>query len=540
MEERPLRSSSFTIKGRTRMSNPRETDPFSGYPETVLNPTTPVHAALPPSREVRRPARLETDAETSPHPDRRDHHRVRPVDENATDLAELFFGPSPTSLPAAPSPARSWSPPSPGRRTTVTVAAALTLTLAAGAGLTWALQRDDTATIALQPVHGWTQRAAWASDPLARDSAPRADVLPVGGMVATTLEEDGATKVAALDPTTGQTVWAEDLDEDLTGPLQAVGPGRGSLAATTAHSLTIWERPRNGEPTTWRFSEADVKPVAGSPVPLLTNPTTATALTVHDGQLVRRTLPSGTRAVAALPTGAVIAVSKDGHWWSVTEERGEATLLQPPTYGARVKSVAGVVGTTLLVTWTNGRTGTSVAGYAVDDDMAPTWHHENVPGDATRMTPSPDGTWAILGTVALDTATGKPTYLPAGWKTLRLTNEAAWSREHVAPKLGAARVLDSPVKDLATVPVATTRAGRGLIVHAPDDDARIVALEPNTDHAYDDGDQVITKPPATPKIKETTKAKTKAKTKTKTKATRSTSNKETTRRDAAATKGKTK
>ena len=43
---------------------------------------------------------------------------------------------------------------------------------------------------------------------------------------------------------------------------------------------------------------ADVKPVAGSPVPLLANPDTATALTVHDGQLVRRTLPSGSRAVA--------------------------------------------------------------------------------------------------------------------------------------------------------------------------------------------------------------------------------------------------
>lgn len=452
--------------------------------------------------------------------------------ETAPDLADTLFGHSSSPRPETTLPTRSWSLPL-GRKT-ASVAAALTLTLAAGAGLTWALQRDDTPPIAVDPVQGWTQRTAWVSDPLARDVDD--NVLPVAGVVATTLEdEDGTTTVAALDPATGETVWAEDLDEDLTGPLQAVGPGRGSLAATTAHSLTIWERPREGEPTTWQFSEADVKPVTGSPVPLLANPATATALTVHDGELVRRTLPSGTRAVAALPTGEVIAVSKDGHWWSLTEERGDASLLQPPTYGARVKSIAGVVGTTLLVTWTNGSSGTSVAGYAIGGDMDPTWHLENVPGDTTRMTSSPDGTWAIIGTVALDVTTGKPTYLPASWKTLRMTNEAAWSREHVAPKLDAARVLDSPITDLATVPVATTRAGRGLIVHAIDEEERIVALEPHPDHAYDDGDPVITKPPATPKTKETTP--TKAKTK------RSISNKEntkTTRHKAAATKGKKK
>lgn len=452
--------------------------------------------------------------------------------ETTPDLAATLFGQSSWPLPSAPRPARAWSPPSLGRRS-ATVAAALTVALAAGAGLTWALQRDDTPPIAVDPVQGWTQRTAWVSGPLARDATRRGNVLPVGGIVATTLESDGATKVAAIDPDTGQTVWVEDLDETLTGPLQATGPRRGSLAATTAHSLTIWERPRDSEPTTWTFSEADVKPVAGSPVPLLSNPDTATALTVHDGQLVRRTLPSGTRAVAALPTGEVLAVSKDGHWWSVTEERSDASLLQPPTYGSRVKSIAGVVGTTLLVTWTNGSAATSVAGYNVEDGMAPTWHLETVPGDTTRLTPSPDGTWAIIGTAALDVANGTPTYLPATWETLRMTNDAAWSREHVAPKLDTPRDLDSPVKDPATVPVATTRAGRGLIVHSADEEARIFAVEPDPDHAYDDGDHAVTKPPATPKPKETTKPKT----------TRTTSNKKTTkttRHKAAATKGKTK
>lgn len=451
--------------------------------------------------------------------------------ETAPDLAETLFGHSSSPRAETLRSTRSWSPPL-GRKT-ASVAAALTLTLAAAAGLTWALQRDDTPPIAVDPVQGWTQRTAWVSGPLARDATQRGNVLPVGGIVATTLEDDGATKVAALDPDTGATVWNEELEEPLTGPLQATGSRRGSLAATTAHSLTIWESPRSAKSRTWTFTEADVKPVAGSPVPLLANPDTATALTVHDGQLVRRTLPSGSRAVAALPTGEVLAVSKDGHWWSLTEERGDATLLQPPTYGARVKSIAGVVGTTLLVTWTNGSSGTSVAGYDLNDDMDPTWHLQNVPGDTTRLTTSPDGTWAIIGTVALDVANGTPTYLPATWETLRMTNDAAWSREHVAPKLDTPRDLDSPVKDPATVPVATTRAGRGLIVHSADEEARIFAVEPDPDHAYDDGDHAVTKPPATPKPKETTKPKT----------TRTTSNKKTTkttRHKAAATKGKTK
>ena len=79
-----------------------------------------------------------------------------------------------------------------------------------------------------------------------------------------------------------------------------------------------------------------------------------------------------------------------------------------------------------------------------------------------------------------------------------MTNGAAWSREHVAPKLDAPRELDSPVKDPATVPVATTRAGRGLIVHSTDEEARIFALEPDPEHPYDAGDTITTTPKATP------------------------------------------
>ena len=526
-------------EGRGRVPAPQETSPVFEYPKTVANMR--VHAVLPHDRDARSAARHDDGAETSTHPD----HGKRPAPpprsttaqpkqlppaQPTQNLGDMLFGHSPTPLPAPTSPRRTRSLSMPGRRT-ATVAAALTLAVAAGAGLTWALQRDKTPTITLHPVQGWTQRTTWVSEPLARDTD--GNVLPVGEVVATALEEDGTTQVAALDPDTGATVWNEELEEPLTGPLQATGPRRSSLAATTAHSLTIWASPRSAKSRTWTFTEADVKPVAGSPVPLLANPDTATALTVHDGKLVRRTLPSGSRAVAALPTGEVLAVSEAGHWWPVAEKRGNATLLQPPTYGAQVKNIAGVVGTTLLVTWTNGSTGTSVAGYDVDDDMAPAWHLQTVPGDTTRLTTSPDGTWAILGTVALDVASGKPTYLPKNWKTLRMTNDAAWSREHVAPKLDAARTLDSPVKDPATVPVATTRAGRGLIVHSTDEEARIFAVEPDPDHAYDDGDQAVAKPPATPKPKETTKAK----------ETRPTSNKrttKTTRRKAGATKGTTK
>lgn len=449
------------------------------------------------------------------------------------DLADTLFGhPAPVArretpgdaprpLPRSPRTVRSWPRPTVGRKSSA-VAGALALTLAAGAAVTWTLQRDDDVTVRLQPVQGWTQRAAWASDPVATGQNTPADVLPVDGAIATTLTDEDTASIATLDPSTGEVLWADDLDEPLTGRLQAIGPKRDALAATTAHSLSIWENPSDPEaqPARWTFSEADVMPVPGGEVPVLFNADTATALTVHEGQLLRRALPGGTRAVAALPNGDVLAVSKDGHWWSVGSDRGQGSLLQPPTYGAQVKSIVGVVGTTLLVTWTSGTKGTTVAGYAVGDSMSPTWHVENVPGDTTHLTASPDGTWAIVGAAALDVATGAPTYLPKGWKTMRMTNEAAWSREHAAPKLDPARVLDKPVEDLAAIPVATTRDGRGLVVHDADDATRILALDPNTERSYKDGDQVITKPPATPKpAKETPKA-----AKKKPKTTRTTQN----------------
>lgn len=458
------------------------------------------------------------------------------------DLADTLFGhpapaalretqgEAPRTLPRRRLPARRPLPlPAIGRKTGA-VAGALTLALAAGAAVTWTLQRDDAMAVQLQPVQGWTQHAAWASDPLATGQDTPADVLPVNGAIATTLTDEGAERVAALDPSTGEALWADELDEPLTGRLQAVGPKRDALAATTAHSLSIWKNPSDPEaqPARWTFSEADVMPVPGGEVPVLFNADTATALTVHDGKLLRRALPGGTRAVAALPNGDVLAVSKDGHWWSVGSDRGEGSLLQPPTYGARVKSIVGVAGTTLLVTWTSGTEGTTVAGYAIDDSMSPTWHVKNVPGDTTHLTASPDGTWAIVGAAALDVATGAPTYLPKGWKTVRMTNEAAWSREHVAPKLDPARVLDKPVEDLDAIPVATTRDGRGLVVHDADDATRIIALDPNTERSYKDGDQVITKPPATPKpAKETPKAAKKKPKNTKTKRTTQTTRRAT-------------
>lgn len=395
-----------------------------------------------------------------------------------TDLAAELFGRDQQPVNASPLRKRHW--PTPGHRTAA-LAAGLTLALGGAAATTWWVQREEEPrTVSVQPVQGWTRQIAWQSPPLAESIHHRTPVLPVDGALITAIDTDEGESLTAIDPSTGESLWVSPLEEPLTGPPQMIGPDQKAVAAATAHTLTIWTDPTKAASSsqTWSFTEADVLPVHGSPVPLLTNTQTSTALTVHDGKLLRRTIPRGTRPVAADSHGRVIAVSGDGHWWGLTDTAGSPHMLQPPAFGATVRTVLGMSRQTLVVSWTRDENDSFLVGYAIEDGMSPSWRTE-VTGKPTSSAfdVSPDGSWFIAGTTAVDAATGRTRGLPDDWATVGMTNDAAWSKRHVAKKLQPAVVLSKPLDDITSVPVATTEDERGAFVADNGQEARLYRLE---------------------------------------------------------------
>lgn len=394
--------------------------------------------------------------------------------------------------------------------------AAGTLLLAAGGlGAAWALSSSEgqaiyTPTAApageapVVPVQGWARRAAWVSPELEQSSAD-SHVLSTKNSVITTLRTDSGPALGALRPDDGATLWTSPLPGSLSGPPQLSSyDGREAIAAATDSKLLVW--PNNGSPgtaptpTTWDFTEASVKLVPRSPVPVLANDDTNTALVLNGSRLEKRVVPAGAHVVRANDEGVVTAVDEGGRWWHLTAENTapSPTLLQPPTYGAQVQEVLGVAGRTLIVSWSNGENGTMLAGYATENEMKPVWQTKiNGKPTSNDFTVAPNGTWAIAGTTAVRAESGKTRALPEDWRTLGITNDAAWAQDYVAKKLDHARKIDEPVEDPAGVPVATTGEGRGLIIANSDQTTRLYALEPDPGHPYDAGDTITPTPSPT-------------------------------------------
>lgn len=400
-------------------------------------------------------------------------------DQEPDLAAELFGRPGASGNVSRPRGGRSLAPD----RRTVLLAAGLTLAVGCTAAGTWWIQRErEPSAVSVQPVEGWTRQISWQSPPLAPTIHGSTPVLPLSGAFIAAIDTGDGGSLAAIDTSTGATLWAMPLDEPLTGPPQTIGPGQKAVAATTAHTLTIWTDPNEATATsqTWTFTEADVLPVTDSPIPLLANPRTATAITVQDGELLRRTLPRDAQPFAADSHGRVLAATSDGHWWSLTDDTGSPHMLQPPAYGARVRTILGVSGQTLVVSWTRDTANSILAGYAIEDGMDLSWEAEvsGKPAKA-KFSVAPDGTWFIVDTTAVDAQTGQTRSLPEDWLTLSISNEVAWSQDHVAEKLKSARTLDRPVADPDGVPFAITADGLGLIVADNGSTTRVYALEPD-------------------------------------------------------------
>lgn len=409
-----------------------------------------------------------------------------------------------------------------------------TLVLAtAGLGATWwitsrgngGLPPKPTAAPAgespVVPVQGWARRAAWVS-PILTQTGSETGVLSTNDSVITTLDADAGPQLAALRPEDGATLWTSPLPTSLSGPPQLSSyDGREAIAAASDSKLIVW--PNNGQagaaptPTEWDFTEAALKLVPHSPVPVLASEDTNTALVLNEDRLEKRVVPAGAHVIRADDDGNAIAVDEVGRWWELNAESTapSPTMLQPPTYGAEVREVLGMAGRTLIVSWTDGEDGTMLAGYAAESSMKPAWKTTVSDNPTTNdFHVSPDGTWAIAGTTAIRSETGKDRRLPEDWKTVGITNEAAWAKQYVAKKLATATEMARPVEDDAGVPVATTDDGRGLILAADGQDDRLYALEADPGRPYDAGEPVTPSPTAT-KTAEPSKTKAKAKAKDK-------------------------
>ncbi|WP_346008610.1 hypothetical protein [Janibacter terrae] len=397
---------------------------------------------------------------------------------------------------------------------TLALLAAGTLTVAAGGlGAAWALSSRDGQSVStptaapageapVVPVQGWARRAAWVSPELEQSDAENS-VLSTKNSVIITLATDNGPALAALRSDDGATLWASPLPGSLTGaPQLSSYDGREAVVAATDSKLLLWPNSPGAapSPTEWEFTEASVTLVPRSPVPVLANDDTNTALVLNGSRLEKRVVPAGAHVIRADDKGVVTAVDEVGHWWHLTNETTapSPTMLQPPTYGAQVQEVLGVAGRTLIVSWSYGDDATMLAAYATENKMKPVWQTK-ITGKPTSndFAVSPDGTWAIAGTTAVRAESGKTRALPEDWKTLGMTNDAAWAQDYVAKKLDHARKIDEPVDDPAGVPVATTDDGRGLIIANSDQTTRLYALEPDPGHPYDAGDTITPTAPST-------------------------------------------
>ncbi|WP_156466187.1 hypothetical protein [Janibacter sp. Soil728] len=467
-------------------------------------------AALPPASRVAWEGVMqvvgedevpEDEMDTQPRIDVRDLFAGGPAGGSAGGGPAAGAGPTPAGSWAGP-PSTWGAPapaPSPRRGRWALLAAAVAVVVALGAtpfviagGLPWGGD-TSTATPGLSPVgpvHGWTSQTAWTSPPIASgDRAPT--VLFAEGTAITTTGDAASPDITALRASDGAEIWSSPVDAALTGPPQLITwKDEPAVIAATANDLFLWsDLDATGSaptPQTWSFTETDLVLVAGSPVPLLANEDTLTALVLHDGDLRKRTLPSSGHPVAADAEGRVLSVGSAGHWWS-SGDGGEVTtgtLLTPPAYGSLPGTVLGVGGTTLVVNWTRSNQTTHLVGYDVSDQMSVAWKM-TVPGRVAQedFHISPDGSWATAGTEAIDLVTGKKNQLGQNWETLRILDDRAWSRTSLTTTKGAdTEPLPKPVVDPDGVPVAVTGKGLGLIVASESGGpSRIYALRPDPD-----------------------------------------------------------
>lgn len=381
---------------------------------------------------------------------------------------------------------------------------------AAGLGSAWAISANtgDEAPPApvaapsgeapVVPVQGWARRAGWVSPPLADGAGHEPPAFLTKAGVITTLAKEGGS-LAALRPEDGATLWTKPLPDDLTAPPQATTfQGREAIAAASKNTLTVWPATTGPSPTQWEFAEADMELVESSRIPLLASDETSTALVLHGTTLKKRILPAGATPLTADDEGRVVAVDDHGRWWRLSSEdtAPRPTQLQPPTFGAEVDEVLGIAGRTLLVAWEDA-SGSHVSGYATENSMKPVWSERvNDRPRAKDVDIAPNGSWAVIGETAVQTETGSAKTLPQGWKTLGMTNAAAWSQEHMVPRRGKVKELEDEVEDEDGVPVATTRR-HGLIVAEDSKGLHVFALENDPERHYDAGDPVTPAPSPT-------------------------------------------
>lgn len=364
----------------------------------------------------------------------------------------------------------------PSRRQVVLGAAGAVAVVAAGSGLVALTREDPPPRLPAGPPPGWTRNAAWSSPDLSGTSPA---VLLSGSRVLTTVADDDGPAVVSLAAGSGEEQWRSPLEEGMSAPrVCTYGDGQGLVAAGRGR-VRVWPSAASDESRSWSYTEAGVELVEGSPRPLLANEETLTAVvTGEQGQMLRRTLPrKGARPMAATASGEVVAVADSGHWWllSDAESTPDEQLLKPPGFGALVREILGMAGETLVVSWTRGRSGTTVVGYDTSTKMTPQWS-VRVPDRPDDLIVAPGGSWLITGHTAIVTSSGRSSRLPEGWRTLGMTTPFAWSSSSVVSRGGRVREVGRTVRQ-EQLPVDVDRDGRAYFVMPEGGKARLYAVD---------------------------------------------------------------
>lgn len=335
------------------------------------------------------------------------------------------------------------------------IAAVLVLVLAAGAvavrvllgsGVSSSPVSMDTSEGQVAPGTApaeWTGPVLWSTPPLLAEGGP-ARVTVVGSDRVALV--DAERRVSLVQAATGKTLWSTDLpDGEVHGVLAVTTMPEGAVLAAHVGDRLVWWRLSDGQQAGAVDLPSGAAVSFAGPAPLL-GLSKSTVGAVVDGEVRSSTLPTGSTALAASPTGVLTVASESG-WWHVPagqDPTGTPTPWQASIPGkgpAKVRPVSACGGTLIGVIPPSNRSGIATAVMSTDDpDTGVTWLAQGpmrLSGEQVTWRCSTSRQWGILSRSLLNFTSGTVSDL-GPWTTTQMASDRALGQ------IGQQRVVTGP------------------------------------------------------------------------------------------------
>lgn len=346
-------------------------------------------------------------------------------------------------------------------------------------------------SLAAVPPLGWSSRAVWTSPAL----LPRSGRVLVDDDLAGFITED--RRVAIIELTTGETMWAQDLpDGDPRTPLVSTSITDRDVVATQVGTRLVWWSREGGEAGGLDLP-AGARPTFLGDTPLIGLDRSTVATIGADGGLRRYTVPSGAIAYAARADGRVIAASSAGTWHLTPGNNpGNPTPFPPPVAGDVSRpTVVGYSGGHLLTVWPAHPPSThrelavysdlEAVHYAFGGPIveATSGGSRSAGGAAStggqtgslRWSAAPTGTWGVLDRTLVDIIEGEVEDL-GPWTTRHVAEDRALGDVAGQAAVVGPALTRGLLRPGESFPEAMTRAG--VAVRALDEGHEVVHILP--------------------------------------------------------------